>query len=327
MPPARARRVGKTPLNERAFHAWLSRRLPWGSAGLLPLGDDAAALRPPEGELVVASVDSFVQGHHFLPDTPPELLGRAAVAAGLSDVASKGARPCAILLAVVVPVGTPQRWAERLVLGAERTAAAAGAHVVGGDTKPGPTPMVAGVAFGWAPPDRLRARSAARPGELLVTTGTVGRGGASSIGLSERGPRRERAVARMLELTARVREGPVLARYARAQLDTSDGLAESARLLARASRVRVVVDEASLPWDRRLLRLPPERRRTIGFYGGDYELLATVPPSVVGRARAALARLGCPLRVIGTIGIGRGAFLRVGAREIELPHAGWQPFE
>ena len=78
--PARATRKGP-PIREREFHAWLARHLPAGRRGLLPLGDDAAALRPPAGSVAVLTTDSLVEGTHFLPGSPPGRLGSAAVAA------------------------------------------------------------------------------------------------------------------------------------------------------------------------------------------------------------------------------------------------------
>ncbi len=327
MTPGRPRpRSSRTPLEERSFHAWLARTLPWGSHPLLPLGDDAAALEVPRGARAVVSTDTLVEGRHFLRGSPPELVGRAAAAVGLSDVASKGARPAALLLAVIVPPGTPESWARSLVVGAERLAARHGAHVVGGDTKAGATPTIVGTVVGWSDARRLVARSTARPNDLLVTTGTVGRGGAASIGLGLGAGRRRRAVNELLDVRPRVAEGVVLARYARAMLDTSDGLAEAATLLSEASRVRAEIDERRLPWDRRLAALPPERRRRLAFYGGDYELLAAVPPGRLAAARRALAPTRTALTVIGSVRPGRGAFLTTPAGTVPMPPGGWQPF-
>ncbi len=321
-----ARRSASPPLSERAFHAWLARTLPWGRRPLLPLGDDAAALEVPRGARAVVSTDTLVEGWHFLRESPPELVGGAAAAVGLSDVASKGARPAALLLALIVRPGTPEAWARRVVLGAERLAARHGAHLVGGDTKAGGTPTVVGTVLGWGDARTLVARSTARPGDLLVTTGSVGRGGASSLGLGTNGARRERAVREMLEVRPRVAEGLALAPLAHAMLDTSDGLADSATLLAEASRVRVELNEASFPWDRRLAPLPPERRRRLAFYGGDYELFAAVAPRRLPAARRALERVGTPLSVVGVVRRGRGAFLRTPDGVGPMPPGGWRPF-
>ena len=311
-------------IEERAFHRWLARTLPAGSSGRLPLGDDAAVVALPRGAVPVVTTDALVEGIHFLPRSPPGLVGAAASAVSLSDVAAKGASPIAVFLAVIVPRGTEQRWAEALVRGAERTAARFGAHLLGGDTKPGPVKTVVSTVVGGAPAHRLVGRTGARAGDVLGTTGVVGRGGAAARRLAAR--RSAGTLAAMLRIEPRVREGVALAPFARAMLDTSDGLAESARLLAEASRVRLVVEEASLPLAPGLGRLPTRARRAAAFYGGDYELLAAVPPERWAAAVRAVRRVGGRLTAIGRAEAGTGAFLNGRWKTVPLPPAGWRPF-
>lgn len=320
-PPARG-------LREREFHAWLARSLLAGRSGLLPLGDDAAALRPPHGAVLAATTDSLVEGTHFLAGSPPERIGRAAAGVSLSDLAAKGATPAALLLALVVPPGTPRGWPEAVVRGAERLSARFGAHLVGGDTKAGPVRAVVSTALGWGRAGRLAPRTGARPGDVLLTTGTVGRGGVAYDRLRRGGGSRDALLRALLDVRPRVREGVALAPYAHAMLDTSDGLAESGWLLAAASRVRVAFDEASLPIEPALARraVPPAERRTVAFFGGDYELLAAIPPARAAAAVRAVRRAGGRLTVIGSVARGRGAVLRTATGAIPLPRGGWDPF-
>ena len=325
----RPARDGPRRFRERSFHAWLARSLPGGRRATLPIGDDGAALAVPAGSVAVVTVDSLVEGTHFVADSPPELVGRAATSVSLSDLASKGARPAGILIALVVPPSTAPRWAEAALRGAEAAAAEFGAHVIGGDTKAGPLRALGSTAIGWARPGRLAPRTGARPGDLLLTTGTVGRGGAAyerwRRGL---GPRRTRLAA-LLAVRPRVHEGALLARYADAMLDTSDGIAESCRLMAAASRVRVILDEARLPLDPGLpvRGRPRPRLRAAAFYGGDYELLAAVPRRLAARAGRAVRRVGGRLTVVGWVEAGRSAVLRsADGDDVPMPRAGWDPF-
>ena len=319
----------RAPIDERSFHAWLARHLPAGHKGLLPLGDDAAALSPPPGRVVVLTTDVLIEGTHFLRGSPPARVGAAAAAVNLSDLAAKGAQPAALLLAVVVPPGTPRGWAVALTRGAERLGERYGAPVLGGDTKPGPVRSVTGIAVGWGRPRHLAPRTGARPGDVLVTTGVVGRGGLAARAL--RSGRRPGAhvLSRLLDVEPRVAEGRVLARWAHAMLDTSDGLAESARLLAALSHRKVVVEEARLPWAPGLERVArsASARRAIAFFGGDYELLAALAPADLGRATRAVRASGGTVRPIGRVDRGRGAWLQHGGREIPMPPAGWTPFD
>ena len=315
-------------IDERRFHHWLARELPAGHGGLLPLGDDAAAVRPPPGTVAVLSIDSLVEGTHFRPQSPPDRVGAAAAAVSLSDLAAKGADPTALLLAMVLPVGTPQAWAEAVTRGAERMAERFGMSLVGGDTKPGPTRTVVSSVVGWAREGALAPRSAAKPGDMVATTGTVGRGGVAAARLFRTRRPDRAALVEMLDVRPRVREGAVLAEWAHAMLDTSDGLAEAARLLADASRVRVEVE-----WDR-LPLAPPLRdptlsaieRRRRAFYGGDYELLLALPAASFPAARTAVRRVGGRLTIVGRVARGHGAWLGTGHRMRPMPASGWRPF-
>ncbi|MGI0071910.1 MAG: thiamine-phosphate kinase [Thermoplasmata archaeon] len=320
---------GPRVLREREFHRWLGRALPAGGSGLLPIGDDAAALRPLPGRVAIVTTDSLVEGTHFLPDSPPEQVGAAAVAVSLSDLAAKGATPDGVLLALLLPVGTPSQWAKSVVRGAERTASRFGAHVVGGDTKPARLRAVVGTALGWARPAALAPRSGARPGDLLVTTGPAGRGGAAAARFRLRGPHDRGALAALLDVRPRVREGIALAPHAHAVLDTSDGLADSTRLLARASHVRIVMPEEGIPVVRemRASHRAVAARRFLVLYGGDYELLAAVSPARWVAAATAVRAAGGRLLRIGRVERGHGAWLETGAGAlVPMPQAGWQPF-
>jgi thiamine-monophosphate kinase len=322
------RRDAAGPLMERPFHRWLARRLAAGPRGLLPVGDDVAALPLRGRAVVLLTTDALSEGTHFRRGSDPRAIGRAVAAVSLSDLAAKGGTPVAGLLDLLVPSGTPRRWAEAVVEGADEMGRRFGAPLVGGDTKPAAGRVVVGTFLGRGRADRLAPRSGARPGDVVAVTGQVGAGGWQARQLAAR-PASRAALAGLLGVAPRVAEGRRLVRWARAMTDTSDGVAEAARLVAAASGCRIVVEEAQLPWDPALAREIPAgpRRRSVAFYGGDYELFLTVPPSAVPPARRALASLGCPLTVVGSVRPGRGATLRgVDGRLVPMPPSGWDPF-
>lgn len=286
--------------------------------GPLPIGDDAAALPVGRNRFVLLSSDVLIANVHFRWTTPPFRVGEAATAANLSDIAAKGGRPAAMLVDLLVPPGTPERWARSVLQGAERMAARFGCHVVGGDTKPSPTATVVGVSVGWVGREAMPTRSGARPGDLVVTTGSVGFGGAY-----------RRNVTESLRFLPRVSEGRLLGPVAHAMTDTSDGVADAAHLIAEASRCRIILRAEELPLHPELRHMarPFSQQLRAAFYGGDYELFATLDSSRFPRVQAALRRLGCPLTVIGRVERGRGAWLERAGRRTPLPLAGWRHFD
>jgi len=291
------------------------------------MGDDVAALAI-GGETLLLTTDALSEGPHFLATADPRAIGRAAVAASLSDIASKGGRPLAVLIDLLLPPRTPRGWAERVIEGAEATAVRYGCHVVGGDTKPSGGRTVVGTIVGVARHGYLPARDAARPGDVLLVTGTVGRGGRAALPILE--GRRPNAGERraLLDIRPRVSEGRALAPFARAMIDTSDGLADAARRLSHASRVRVVVEVARLPIDPGLRGIRTSGRQLeLAMYGGDYELLAAVPRASEASARRAVERVGGRATAVGRVERGTGAFLVRDGRRTAMPETGWDPFE
>ncbi len=65
--------------------------------------DDAALVDCVAGRRLVVTVDAMVEGVHYLPDDPPELVAKKLLRVNLSDLAAKGARPLHYLLTTALP--------------------------------------------------------------------------------------------------------------------------------------------------------------------------------------------------------------------------------
>jgi thiamine-monophosphate kinase len=235
----------------------------------------------------------------------------------------------AFLLDLLLPPGTPTTWPREVVHGVRGELRRLGATLIGGDSKPARSRVLVGTFLGEAASSRLAPRSGARTGDLLILTGSVGRTGLAAQEMRQRrGGTGIRAHRALLRIRPRLEEGALLVRYAHAMIDTSDGFAEAARLLANSSRRRVLIDEGSLPFDPELRRsrFTPAERVRLAAYGGDYELLAAVSPSSLPGVRRGLGRLSCPFRVIGRVEPGRGAWFVRAGQERALPPSSWQPW-
>jgi thiamine-monophosphate kinase len=227
-------------------------------------GDDAAAITPPSGRLLLA-VDPVVEGVHVLAgrDTASDVGWRALVR-NLSDLAAMGGRPHAAVCSVLVP--DPCSWdLDELADGLAEAATAFGCPIVGGDVSTGPV-LVLTVAVTGSVAGAPVLRSGARPGDTVFVTGPLG-------GL----PRRP--VPRLAEGEAARLSG------ATAMIDTSDGLPLDLRRLATASGVGVALDAV------------PVVEGGSFEVGEDYELLFTAPdPELVVRSFEA-AGLDRPLDI------------------------------
>ena len=161
---------------EHAFLRRLCERLAPKRAGdprEVPIGDDAAILLH-EADTLVATTDAMVEGVHFRSDwLSPEEIGYRAAAANLSDLAAMGATPTALLLALALPETFDNAAIEELALGVQTCAEEPGARLVGGNLSAAAQMSVTITALGTQNGPVLR-RSGARPGDLIVVTGTLG---------------------------------------------------------------------------------------------------------------------------------------------------------
>ena len=316
-------------LSEMGFHRRLEALLRRSDPGALPLGDDCAALGLAEGEYLLASTDTVVEGTHFPVDAPPQFVGHLAAAVNLSDLAAKGAIPAGLLCSLVVPKDTPVLWAEAVVLGMEEMAERHGTWVVGGDTKCGAQRTISGVGLGWGYRGKLMPRRGARPGDLIATTGTTGRGGAAFLAYDRGIGDRSRSLSNLLSVEPRLKEGAAMRDFAHAAIDSSDGFAKSVRLIGEASRVGGIVEFEKLPLHpsvRTVSEKTGVAEELVAFMGGDYELVFAIPAGKRREAEARALQLGFPLTFVGHFTHEREFRLERSGGTEELPDVGWDSF-
>ncbi len=256
-------------------------------------GDDCAVVRAPGGDELLLTVDQVVEGRHFEPGTPVDLIARKAVARSISDIAAMGGVPAWGLAAGVLPEGyEPGR---ELCEALHRWGLHWRCPIVGGDIATGPGPLTLTVTVvGRMNGVKPVPRSGALPGDELWLTGQVG--GSFESGWHVRfEPRLETG-------RAAARSGLV-----HAMIDLSDGLGRDAARIGAASAVRLVIDAARVPISHRCR----DWRQAVGE-GEDYELLMCVAASD-GRTGSRPFDAEPPL--LGPIGVVRAC------REGEAPGA------
>jgi thiamin-phosphate kinase len=208
---------------------------------LIGVGDDAALLDPGGGAIAV-TVDTLVEGVHFLAGTDPNALGHRLLAVNLSDLASMGAEPRWCTMALTLP-RADEAWLEAFTRGFFDLAQRFGVSLVGGNLARGPLTATLQL-MGSVPPAEALRRNGGRPGDDVYVTGTLG-DGAAGLALHRRRrlrnghPRRRRrgprAAARGAERAGRrrgVRRPPI----SRAALPAPGAASRDG---ARAARDRV----------------------------------------------------------------------------------------
>lgn len=245
----------------------------------LGVGDDAALLRPPAGQVLAATVDTLIAGVHFPEQTAPADIGHKSLAVNLSDLAAMGAEPAWVTLAISLPK-VDDRWLHAFAEGFYALAARHRVALVGGDTTRGPL-CITVQALGWVPEGEALRRAGARPGDDLYVTGTLGDAGLGLAVVQSRmqvdPAHREALLVRLNRPEPRIETGLALRGLATAAIDISDGLAADLGHLLKASGVGARVELDRLPRSDAVRLADPHGRLALTA-GDDYELAFTLPP-------------------------------------------------
>lgn len=295
---------------------------PLAGEGALGLLDDAALLTPPPGRELVLAADAMVAGVHFLPDDPPETIGRKLLRVNLSDLAAMGADPLGYLMTVALPHGTPDAWLAAFAAGLAADQAAFGLAVLGGDTVSTPGPLALSLTIlGTVQPGAALRRAGARAGHEIWVSGRIGEGW---LGLrAARGEIADpggRLAARYRLPEPRLALGRALRGVARAALDVSDGLLQDLSHLCRAGGVAAEVEGPAVPVGDGAAPLD-----ALVTGGDDYELLFAAAPEDAGRVLAAAAEAATPVTRIGrfTAGAPRVTLRDAAGRDVTPARLGW----
>ena len=256
---------------------WFRETLPSHKQLLLGAGDDAALLKLTDGARLVATTDMLMDGVDFrLGEHDPVLIGHKALAVNLSDLAAMAARPVAALVSLALPRTGGERLAKELYRGILPTAAQYGVAIAGGDVNSWDGPLVISVtALGEVQPGREWRRSGARPGDLILVTGSFG----GSI------------LGHHLQFFPKVDEALWLAEHleVHAAIDVSDGLLLDLSRLAEASGVGACVKLDQVPVSEAARMLSDREQNGVSPLdhalgnGEDFELILAVPSDAAER--------------------------------------------
>jgi thiamine-monophosphate kinase len=228
--------------------------------------DDCAVL-PCGEQVMVATTDMLHQTTDFVSGMSDWQIGWMSAAVTLSDIASMGAAPKYLLIAVGL-----DRWEQLsgVMQGAKDCCTKYGAAIIGGDIDRHGELTVVTTGLGLVDRQHLVRRAGARPGDLVCLTGTPGQAQAWLEGFLQH----EKA---LFEPQPRVKEGQLLARGGiTAMMDDSDGIALSLYDLLSVNDCGFAIDSSRLPLPG---GVPEEQAHELALYGGgDYELIFTVSP-------------------------------------------------
>ena len=297
---------------------------------ILGIGDDAAAWHVGDAVLL-ATTDTLVEGVHFLREVWPwRDLGWKALAINISDIAAMGGEPLFALVTLALPPETEVSAIDELYAGLGECAGEYGVTVAGGDVVRAPQVALTVALLGRAEvgpqgePLLLR-RDVARPGHVIVVTGTLGDSAAGLRRLREGAPP-DNPLAR-----AHLRPRPPLqaARQAARMgvpccIDVSDGLLQDLGHICEMCDLSADLRAAAVPLSPELRSAYPNEALALACGGGeDYQMAFIGPRDTM---QLLLTSAEVPLTVIGEMTDGPGRRPRLldeAGNEVRLETLGW----
>jgi thiamine-monophosphate kinase len=292
-------------MNEFDLIARLTKSLPTNKTVVAGAGDDCAVLDfgLPE-KLFLFKTDAVVEGVHFTKETPPEKIGRKALARCLSDIAAMAGTPTAALVTIGLPEKFKPEFVGKIYDGLNALAEKSGVAIAGGETTTNPGGIFISIALlGTVSRGKQILRSGAKAGDAIFVTGELGGS------LAEK----------HLEFDPRLEEARWLAEHfsVHAMIDLSDGLAGDLRHILKAGGVGAELLKSAVPVSRaaKVGSAVPARKPAFAAAltdGEDFELLFTVASGDAVKLLDAWKRKFPKLKLscIGKIVSGGGILIR-----------------
>ncbi len=255
---------------------------------IVGIGDDTAVLPYDRQHYLLFTTDLIAEGVHFFPSEDPLGVGYKALGCNISDIAAMGGKPTYAVVSLALPAKTKISYVRALYKGIEKVGKKFSVSIVGGDTVRANKVSVNIALLGLVKKNEYVLRSGARPGDTIFVSGALGR---------------SLATGKHLSFVPRVAEAQLLVKRFKptAMIDISDGLTADLGHILEESRVGAVLFEELIP------RNKGTTLSNALYDGEDFELLFTLSPSDVRRARTRGSRF--PFYPIGKIVPGKGARL------------------
>ena len=218
---------------------------------ILRAGDDSGVVEINSGLRLAISTDAHVVAPLFFPGGD---IGRLAVCGTVNDVAMMGAKPSYLTAGYILEEGLEVNLLRTIIASMQIAAAEAGVQIIAGDTKVVQRGQADGLyittsGMGVIPQDVVIGGANARPGDVIILSGSVGDHGIAV--LAARGELGFEAdvqsdVAPLNHLVQTIlRDSPGSVHVLRDP--TRGGLATTLNEIAHQSKVGMMIREADIP--------------------------------------------------------------------------------
>ena len=252
------------------------------------IGDDCSVIPISKDESIVVTTDMLVENTHFIRNKISAYnLGWKSLAVNISDVASMGATPFASFMSIAIPKEVNQQWKAEFIEGYYDISKKFSTELLGGDTTSSQKDIVINItALGIVKNKNIKRRAAAKIGDLVVVTSTLGD---SACGLKLilnnlldlNLPDHSHCESQHHKPSPHTEQGKWLGKQpVNAMMDISDGVSSDLRHICKASSCGATIEISKIPISKEVESVCLEqgwKSSEIALSGGeDYSLLFTI---------------------------------------------------
>jgi len=280
-------------------------------------GDDGAVFDMGREKLVFTT-DAFIVDPIFFAGGD---IGKIAMCGTINDISVMGAKPIGVSLSIVVEEGFPMEDFRKIIKSIHKISQISSVPIATGDTKvieKGKIDKIEITTSGVGLAQDIIVNGGAQKGDYVVVSGDLGE---HTVAL----------LAKRFNYKTRIKSDcqpfnyviEKVGKYLSACKDpTRGGLAANLNEIAQKSKVKIVLDEKTLPYKKEVVAMTELLGLDKFSLASEGRFIATVPEENIKKTLKILQKFNPEAKVIGRAERGRGVFVRTelgGLRKIEVP--------
>jgi len=279
--------------------------------------DDAAVFSLGKDKLVFTT-DAYIVDPIFFAGGD---IGKIAMSGTINDLSVMGAKPIGISLSIVMEEGFSKDDLKRIMQSISKISKESGVPVVTGDTKvteKGKIDKIEITTAGVGLAKNIISNNGIKPGDYIISSGDLGEHAIAL--LAERFNYQTKIKSDSKPFNKEIDK---VGKYLNACKDpTRGGLAANIVEMAEKSKVKVILDEKTLPYKKETVAVTELLGLDIFSLASEGRFVAAVSPKNVDKVLKILKVFNKEAKIIGRVEKGRGVFLKTSLgslRPIEMP--------
>lgn len=279
--------------------------------------DDAATYDLGKQKLVFTS-DAFIVEPIFFPGGD---IGKIAMCGTINDLSVMGANPLGISLSIVMEEGFPKADLMKIMRSINKVSEESGVPVVTGDTKvmqKGKIDKIEITTAGVGLADNIIENKGIKVGDVIISSGDLGEHAITLLASRFNYKTKLQTDSKPLN-----KEIEKINDYLNACKDpTRGGLAANIVEMADKSKVKIVLDEKTLPYKKETVAVSELLGIDIFALASEGRFIAAVSPKNVDKTLGILKKFNKEAKIIGHAETGSGVYLKTklsALRPIEMP--------